>query len=558
LAAFGYPQGFPGQPIRKIAVCNGSECAIPQIAVPGSSIFSVRAAASTTFLSELTDGFAFRALFLTIGVLTKQPAFLLSILPGTSKLSVDLDLNTTANPSGNQVFHNKISFTKRLLFLIPITANITNKYGYSPTGVLPYDSYPGSYFGNPIGLNVAPIKNWFIKFSLNATEQPWYGFVQVPSALDIGLGNVTLTDADYTTKYSGSIPLTSPKTSPFDNYFTASSSGIVDGKTIYQPLTGTNEEHTNIYSKTGDFLANELNVTSPNNQPNCSVLCSNITINGPGTICTNGVYSLSVPLPTGSTVLWNVTGPVSTTSLTQNPITLTNTGPGTTTLGATVTACSHNTTIAPLTIGIGNPPLTGTYNYSAVLSNGSINVMATVNALPGSNSYDWYTVVNGNLSYTGTSGLYFTYNIPPLSGIHFQCVTTNTCGKAIYDFTAFNGNNPPRSAVVQGFTVFPVPASSQLMVQSTGTILPQNSTNSVASKDSTGGLSNNTLANTSPVLSTQFDVTIKNSAGVILSHGNAGNNTQVPLDTSKLPNGIYFLQILDKGKNIQTEIQIQH
>ncbi|MNR64764.1 hypothetical protein D3C85_1875170 [compost metagenome] len=57
-----------------------------------------------------------------------------------------MQLYATADGGGNQVYYNKVTYTKKLLWLIPITTTLTSDVRNAPTGMLSYESYAGGLY----------------------------------------------------------------------------------------------------------------------------------------------------------------------------------------------------------------------------------------------------------------------------------------------------------------------------------------------------------------------------------------------------------------------------
>ncbi|MCX2494761.1 T9SS type A sorting domain-containing protein [Pedobacter sp. PF22-3] len=304
LRNLGYPQGFAGNPLRIVAVSNGSECAAPQEAGEGALILSYDGKFNSRFAGDLVTSLVFPAAFPLAAVLTQQLPLLLGVLPGRSDLNIDLKVNQTASSGGNRVYYNKISFTKKFLWLIPITVNITNKSFYAPGGMFPYDSYPGGAFKLPINLKDSYHQNWFFKYNITASNVGSFNFIPVTSSLDIGSGAVSLSNTDFIAKYRGATPPTGSKSTPFANFITAYNGNL-------QPPTG-NELHTSVSVRNGNWLAAELTAArnATGNYPvatDCTIMCSGLQITGPAYLCNNGVYEVS-NLTAGMTVNWSIVG----------------------------------------------------------------------------------------------------------------------------------------------------------------------------------------------------------------------------------------------------------
>jgi len=293
LKTMGYPQGLPGQPIRNVAVSNGTACGTGQVSSPGSSLLTVNGRFSTSVLGEIASLGLLSVAIPIAGVGLGQPGLLLGLLPGKNRIDFDVALNTTAATGGNQVYHNKITYTKTILFLIPVRVNLTNRTNNAPGGILPYDSYAGGSFHSTFDVSNVDIKKWLFTYTLNVTQQPEFGFIPRTSALDIGLGNVTLTDDDYKARYVGSSPLTAPKTSPFVNFTTGSTT------------LSKNESHTSILSATGNWLGAELNGLNPR-QEDVTPLCYPTSISGPAALCSSAPLTFSVNVLPGRSVNWAV------------------------------------------------------------------------------------------------------------------------------------------------------------------------------------------------------------------------------------------------------------
>ncbi len=300
LRNLGYPQGVPGSPLRIVAVSNASECSTAQEAAAGALIMNYEGKFNSRFLGDMVSSVAFPL----ASVLTQQLPFLLGVLPGRSDLNIDLKINQTSASGGNRVYYNRISFTKKLLWLIPITVNITNKSLYAPGGMLPYDSYPGGAFKLPFTLSDSYYQNWFFKYNITASNVGSFNFIPVTSALDIGSGTVNLSHTDFVTKYRGATPPTGAKSTPFANFITAYNYNL--------PSPVANEFHTSLHTRNANWLAAELTAArnASSNYPvatDCTIICSGLQISGPANVCRGGTYMVD-NLPTGMTVNWSIIG----------------------------------------------------------------------------------------------------------------------------------------------------------------------------------------------------------------------------------------------------------
>ena len=291
--------GYPQQ-TRNIAISNGNHCATPQEFAPGAKLFSLSGYGKTTFL---TDFLSTLLTPISVGAydvlshLFNESGLLIGVLPGKSKFNLDFQVNALPNVGTTaQIYKGKISFTKTLLWIAPITINLTNKSFSSPSGILPFDYYPGGTYYVPFDFPSTSASSAFGSFGISSYLEPAFSFIPEPSALDIGRGNTTLDNSDYLKTYSASIPLIAPKDSPFANYTTS-----------FTPNSSLNEEHISFNKRNGDWLASELNTINIGGTPevfNCSYVCSDSQITGSENVCITSNYTA----PAGATTYtWSIT-----------------------------------------------------------------------------------------------------------------------------------------------------------------------------------------------------------------------------------------------------------
>ena len=343
LKTLGYPHGFSGTPFRFVAVSNGSECAYTQGFSPGGNLLTFYGKGNTRILGDVLGNIAFPV----AGVLLNQPALILGVLPGRNDFNFDFSINAQADGASNQVYRGKIIYTKKVLWLLPITSTITNRSYNSNAATLPYDYFPGGYydlrtFG--LDLNSAEKKNFFIKYKITAYDQPTFCFVPTVSALDIGSNNVSLTKSDYLTRYVGATPPATPKNTPFQNFIIASNN------------SKNSEQHISIETRNGNWMAAELTGgTAP--AANCTAFCG-VDITGSDNVCSSGTYS--VPALSGATYSWTASpsGIVTITNPNSNSITVTKSGQRTVTLTANITEnnCLQGTLSLTKSITVSSPP----------------------------------------------------------------------------------------------------------------------------------------------------------------------------------------------------------
>lgn len=290
--------------IRNVAISDGSECAIDQEFTPGSTIFYNYQSIKTRFLGDLIGmmaGAGLGALGITIPVVT--PAL---VIPGSSQVKVTLEIKSLAANGGNRVYYGDVNYTKKVLWLVPITITIANHSYSAPSGLLPLDSYPGGVYYLAIDQASGPVKKWAYTYDNTLSVQHRFCFVPTASALDIGQGNVALGANDYLNRYVGDSPPAAPLSSPFANFTTAfnqNGSQYPVDNTNYRAMN--NELHEGLFLRSSNWLAAELN-----NNPlrtNCAAFCSNASyaILGSSLVCGSADFRIN-NLPAGTAVTWSV------------------------------------------------------------------------------------------------------------------------------------------------------------------------------------------------------------------------------------------------------------
>ena len=154
LRNLGYPQQlFNGVAVRNIAVSNGSECGVGQGFQPYADLINVNGRANTRFLSDLAlgTGAGFGAFFY-LSLLTQKPQFLFGILTGRNDFAFELNCKAQPVNASTQIYKGKITYTKKILWLINVNTVITNRTRNANPAVLAIDGTPGGMFDSEINL----------------------------------------------------------------------------------------------------------------------------------------------------------------------------------------------------------------------------------------------------------------------------------------------------------------------------------------------------------------------------------------------------------------------
>lgn len=542
LKNMGYPQGFPGSPLKLISISNGSQCANGQEFEAGAELLKYEGSGNTRFLGDLAGMLAAPL----ANSLTGQPALLLGVLPGKNKILFDFNIHATGQGGGNNVYHGNITYKKTILWLIPISITITNKDFNAPASMLPYDSYPGGFYNVPVNLSDTSNKTAFIKYNINASNRKTFNFIPVTSALDVGLGNTTLVEGDYLMKYVANNPPAAPKNIPFQNFTTGYNNSTL------------NEIHISFNSNNGDWLAQELQ--NNNAQPvDCTFQCSTPIITGSANVCNSSETYYIDNLSIGATVTWFATG--NTTFAgginTGSNITINNSAHEYITLTAVInTGCGDFLVTKDITVGI--PEFYSTIDTywdgpGSYVVGINTPVIATITTpYPNAIYYNWeifpypdentyiqngWPIPSGTVSAGGNNAV-FDFDVP---GDYMITVKAQTaCGETnpIYVFYLAVDTSTYEGA----YRVYPNPANSELTISYENMQKHQESVLK------------------SPKSKTFYVKLFNDKGAVIRTLQSETDKNNLKLDTRDIPSGNYYLHIYheDSKKVIKKQIIIRH
>ncbi len=311
-------RGYPQQ-TRNIAISNGSHCANEQLVGPQEELLYLSGSVEPTILLDTIINYVPFLSFIEdlgyigLAIVLENPAYLAGLLPGRTNLNVRFQAKTLP-PAGSQanIYKGRIRITKKIDFLIgsfTYNINITNRERNNPTEVqLPLDSYSGGFFPVPFDLasiNQSETNNWLYNLDITGRSANSFNFIPTTTALDVGSGNIPLSDEDYRRVYSAGNPPTGNLAIPFDNFYTA-----------YQNINSLNEAHISFNFRNGNWLATELDTNIGNEDIfDCSAFCSNADIIGDDVLCTTGTYSVTDQATTAN---WTVIDPDNLVSFTTS------------------------------------------------------------------------------------------------------------------------------------------------------------------------------------------------------------------------------------------------
>lgn len=347
--AMGYPQAS-----RNVAISNGNECTVDHGFSEGDILLEI---------NDLDNPDIFGDIVHMIGtglggaLNGRLDLALLGIFPGASKWFYNFNLRATPS-DGSNVYYGRVSYEKKLLWLIPTKIRVTRRAINAPNSTLPYDSFSGGFFDVNNILDDLPDQ-----LPPLIVHHDSFGFIPVLSALDIKKTNGSNpVSGDYLKSYSGGVPADQNLVSGFDAF-------IVDNL----PNQPRNNEHISFQERNGDWLAGELQANLPGNTfpvlNNCNWVCDNspFWIVGDNSFCNSGTYTLN---DNAYTPVWQIISGSNLVSTTTNgnSITITKNNAdshGIIKLEAFINSgptCGFQTTTVTKTISLNKKPTVSFYN----------------------------------------------------------------------------------------------------------------------------------------------------------------------------------------------------
>jgi len=547
LSTLGYPsQGG----IKLMAMSNGSECGQGQLLTQGGTILSFNANASTSIIGDILAGIEGP----DAAAMTGQPSFLLSILPGRNAINLAFQINAEKDGGGNIGYSGKITYQKKILWLIPVTTTITNRVFTNPSNVLPYETFAGDYYPIQVAnLTYTAVPGWLGKYNIQMTVAPDFGFVPTPSVLDIGLGKTTLAEADYSMTYTQASPPVAPKNTPFSNFITA-----------FSPVSPTtpnnNEGHLDYEPQNSNWLwtvlmANQGQSSLPT--ADCSTLCqANATgITGSDVICSSAAVTYSVPLYANASYQWSASSNLQTGNINGNtvqvqPVAGASTGqPGWVSVNISLindpTGCGTQPVKKSVTVGLGSLVVNSTVDRTPETSHYQY-LTATATMLPTTvnSNYTWWLLVNNQpTTQIGSGPQIVNYPMAPGTTLFYQCQVATACGVLTYNGYAYNNYSGPTNAITnESVVIYPNPADQTMSVTNNSVLPPTN-----ASGNAFASIPKNYQL-----------VLLDNLGNSLVSMHNQNGNATVTFSTANIPNGHYFIHIIQGSQVIEKQVVIQH
>lgn len=500
----GFPEGDAGQPFRKVALVDGNL---------GGLLVNTPSQKGFTFDVRhiKTRHFVFKVRIKTITIASAKMYF------------------TPAYGGTGTVFEGNKPLWK-----------YTRKEASTPSYTIGYDNAPGGTFPTQqilkeqgdgiIGTESAhtiagKVLNAITGGVFNVESKfysviPTHSFISTKSALAFSGSNMNLAEniSDRNLVCTGE--------TPFDSY--------------YGDFT-KNRDHVELWTGAIDWITNEINGI-PQQPP----VQSNFIISGPPNFCTSETYTIN-NLPTGTTVSWSATGDISISSgSTGNSVIVTgSTGNGI--LSALITTSSCSITISK-SISTGSIPiipniissgyLTDSSNPEAVYfdlcsndpysSNIHIDLPGVFNLQADPISGPTYPQVYG-------TSVYWEYPSYGYSEIIMRLEYDTDCSH-ITQYVYFN-NTCFYNYV---YRIYPNPADNEITVSYDG-----------IETETTG-------AQSKKAPKKEFEVELLNNKGEKVRIGKSNGNGSLILNTQAIPEGNYYLHILDGNKIIKKQVIIGH
>ncbi|MEW4923201.1 T9SS type A sorting domain-containing protein [Algibacter sp. 2305UL17-15] len=548
---FNGSNGYPTYS-RNVSLSNGSECGTNQNFWGGDLLLDFDFNKGLSFWGDLFS-LIYNPLGGVIGGSFVDSKLFgiaaLGLIPGHSRYKADFEIRAThLYDTSNLAYKGKISYTKKVLYLFPVTINITDVQKVQPPNILPFDYFGGGYFDTTTLMDTAGLPS-------GVFVRDRFGFIPTPSALDIGENNVALGDQDYESSYVGASPPSNPKNTPFDNF-----------STEFNVVDGHNHRHITFNTRNGDWLAAEIegnNITTTD----CEYLCGGYRkITGDANLCFgSSTFGASQP---STAYNWSITQGASLVNVS---------GTNTPTLAMSVVGSNTGLVTISLVQGgtCGNaPPITKTI---AVGSSEPILFSAdpdpnkiyaqndscilyfedqSGNQYLNPSNFEFILDPYSNFSFSGVSGnvvpLYCNTAAPFLN-LSFQARIKNDCGWGPWkQFTYFLQGYDPN---YNGFQFSMISGSGGSQLELNIAEAPTTSSNNTVQPIS-GKIGTNTNKKEYLNMDTTqevYKIRILDIYGRTKFLKNKNRKKKTYIDSSLWPSGIYYARVSNRNGKVQTK-----
>ena len=572
--------GFP-QKCQNIAITDGSGNDT-KIFGPGTQLLNINESFSLNWWMEI--------LSYSVGVIstfTNYPQFAINLIPGNSQVCATISSNALPDKSISTVYNGRIFIKKKILWLIPVQIDITNKTLKSTSEMLPVDGAPGGLYN----VSVFGLSSDFSKYVL----QPSFCFVPTVSALALTNWKDKLTSTlqntdfyangtsdfdlyfmptinEFHTRFNSSAPflyshLTAPAFSYKSNqYLFCGANTISINNTFNSPISwsvspgfslGTLNNTSSVVNSISTNQSGLLTASS-NGFPVRKRIASicNLSISGPSHACPgeNMDFTIINP-PAGATIVWSQDPYVTRVSPQgSNPCTFTCADNYTVSISANVVIGSVSTNLTKV-VDMGR----GYYEYKDFLlqvwsSTGQLINMEGPECLCENQTYDLVMVNNGYSqvsTYNWTIPWYWTVISSTNNTIQFN-TGLNTEGSIDVSVTNPCGNEEgiastyllPGFYCGGGYSLSPNPASDAVTIN----INP--STTTSASKLTT------TAANKQKETDSYSVKVIDSYSSIVYTA--IKKNKQFTIPTATWSNGVYTIIVSDGIKSYQRKLVVKH
>ena len=221
--------------------------------------------------------------------------FLISPIPWLKSRSYNTEIITNALPASgsSRIMKLRVWVRRRILRVIKIDINLTDKSAHSPSNTIAWDSAPGGTqnVASQVG-DETPNEEirfwWFLDIGINSSFAEDFCFIPTVSALDV----TSISQSSLIDEYTWGINPGNP--ARVDNFIT------------HEPQSGAsafNESHPRFTAKNAEWLFNIME-NIPSNL-NCATSCTpdGFVITGPGAVCDQATYTVN-SAPSGASFSW--------------------------------------------------------------------------------------------------------------------------------------------------------------------------------------------------------------------------------------------------------------
>ena len=563
--------GFPQQ-CQNIAITDGNGQGTT-IFAPESGLIAMNESYTLKWWQEALNILLGR--LSGIALATNYPQLVINAIPGKTQVYASVFANAIPNKKVSKIYEGRVYYKKTILWLIPVSVDITKKSLNSTSDMIPIDGAPGGKYDINAMMNLSGnmsqyilqkqfcfvptvsalgLLNWKDKLNSNLQNEDFYA----TGTSDFDQYYTPATNELHTRLNSSAqflyTHLTCPMFyfSPNVSTFCGTNSSVIKNPSNYALTWSVSPGFTiQSYNNTGAAIASPVSLqtgilTCKNNNTTIvrkrlySTCNFNVTISGSSIICpySSETYTLEGK-PNNDPVTWSCDNVFSLVSTQGNNATFNTTS--TTIGGATIKASFSGVSVSKVVYVIQNPS-TEVHNATMVYTNNLFTI-----APPTRDdiiSYRWTVQPTAGAVPSNTNGLSLDIKFTQTGSYSINAYGKNKCCESSIPTHVY-------IYIVQSstyYSVYPNPVRDLLNIE------PEQSSQQL---ESIAGMETSTSTETNELTASnsQLDIYLYDINGNLKQQKKVKKG-KVQMNVSNLQKGIYYLHIYDEGSKTPAIQQI--